>query len=335
MGSPPMSLTSLFVVAGAAVLSLHSTATATSVAISATLLSQQQTVNAQIELYYVQQGRLPWPPGEVAGTQWRPLVEEGYLHAAPRNELSPPPVATRIVELTKVGDRGLDIDLAEAGWVWNSTDCVLYPVGLDAWLARQETARRSFTPVLFLVGASAGILVLFFGTWALGRCVKAAWPASLRLDRMSPPRRRVFDKLWGGVVGATLGGVVAFIGIIVTHLLGFDFLAFVLLPVFVVPGFFLGYEFGDIGTGAHHTTEPSRGAGTALSPWAEVAFWIGVSAVLVVTAPLSIVVAVIAIRDVIRGPYTRGLDRAVFALLMGAVASLVLVNEIAELWPPN
>ena len=75
MGSPPMLLKSLFVLAGAAVLSLHGTATATSPGISATLLSQQQTVNAQIELYYVQQGRLPWSPGEVAGTQWRPLVE--------------------------------------------------------------------------------------------------------------------------------------------------------------------------------------------------------------------------------------------------------------------
>ncbi|MHC4129359.1 MAG: hypothetical protein ACYTE6_13955 [Planctomycetota bacterium] len=140
-----------------------------------TFASREITINSQIELYTCQQGKVPWQPGEVARTQWRPLVDNplgdyGYLQSSPSNPLSPPEVATRIVELTEAGDRGLDLDPAHAGWAWNSADHRCYMVGLEQWLAEGKSpycdgggeASSPFMPVLILGGASAAVLMLFF-----------------------------------------------------------------------------------------------------------------------------------------------------------------------------
>ncbi len=234
------------------------------------LASDEQTINSQIELYTVQHGKVPWPPGEVARTQWRPLVDNRYLQTEPRNPLSPPEVATRIVELTEAGDRGLDLDPAHAGWAWNSTDHLLYGVGLEHWLAEREEAWRkarmkarwSFKPVLTLVGACIAVMVLFFaGRLLIGQvAVDVRWQSACCDD-------------------------------------------------------------GD-------------GGATVMSPWACASSWCGVLAVFMIPAPLSLVVGAIAWADVMQND-RRGLGRALFAVVMGAIFSLLLVVQVIDLWPPN
>ncbi len=96
------------------------------------LQSMLQTINAQVELYGEQVGRLPWAPGEVADAQWSALVERSYLQAAPRNRLSSEyrGTWTRIVEVAEPGTTGAEIDPLDAGWVWNSADNRVYVTGL-------------------------------------------------------------------------------------------------------------------------------------------------------------------------------------------------------------
>ncbi len=273
------------VATGAVVITLVS-ATAMADSVRSNLASHEQTINSQIELYTVQHGKVPWPPGEVARTQWRPLVSVGgcgvraceqcvfvdnrYLQTEPRNPLSPPEVATRIVELTEAGDRGLDLDPAHAGWAWNSTDHLFYGVGLEHWLAEREEAWRkarmkarwSFKPVLMLVGASIAVMVLFFA----GRLLIGQVAADVR---------------WQSAC----------------------------------------CDDGD-------------GGATVMSPWARASSWCGVLAVFMIPAPLSLVVGAIAWADVMQND-RRGLGRALFAVVMGAIFSLLLVVQVIDLWPPN
>ncbi len=128
---PPMSLRPLFLLL---VLLVAAKASADSFQLST--LAQEQTIRSQIELYQVQHyDELPWAPGEVAQKQWVPLVDEDYLQTAPRNFHVSEEVATTIIELTEPGDIGANIDRATAGWAWNSTDEMLYSIGV-AWQSR-------------------------------------------------------------------------------------------------------------------------------------------------------------------------------------------------------
>ncbi len=139
-----------------------------------------QTVRSQIELYRVQHDdELPWAPGEVAQKQWAPLVEENYLQGAPRNPLSPPDAATRIIELTERGDRGRTIDPSTAGWVWNSTDHNFYSIGKEDWSrAMEQRARRSWIRTVAAVAAASAIVLLV--VFYLARAVVDALPMRAR-----------------------------------------------------------------------------------------------------------------------------------------------------------
>ncbi len=126
----------------------------------------EQTIRSQIELYRVQHyDELPWAPGEVAQKQWAPLVDEKYLQVAPRNRYVSEEVATTIVELTEPGDVGANIDRATAGWAWNSTDEILYAIGVPQslgcavaqWEFAQEREDRIWS---LLMKAFAGVIVL-------------------------------------------------------------------------------------------------------------------------------------------------------------------------------
>ncbi len=124
------------------------------------ILSVQQTIRSQIELYRVQHDdELPWAPGEVAQKQWAPLVDEDYLQAAPRNLHVSEAVATTIVELTEPGDIGANIDRATAGWAWNSPDEMLYSIGVEEWEER-ELAQEREDRIWLLLKAFAGAIVL-------------------------------------------------------------------------------------------------------------------------------------------------------------------------------
>ncbi len=150
---------------GAAALLLGAEASASEAA-GPNIDSIVQTVRSQIELYRVQHDdELPWAPGEVAQKQWTPLVDEDYLQAAPRNPCVSEEVATTIVELTEPGDIGANIDRATAGWAWNSTDEMLYAIGVEEWEIAQawekwELAREREDLIRLLLKVFAGESVL-------------------------------------------------------------------------------------------------------------------------------------------------------------------------------
>ncbi len=92
------------------------------------LMSTLRTLRGQIALYTVYETPL-WIPGEVASQQWAPLLKAGYIFDSPDNTISPREVAELIVE---VAVRGADVESVSpsvAGWVWNSTDRMLFAAG--------------------------------------------------------------------------------------------------------------------------------------------------------------------------------------------------------------
>ena len=87
-------------------------------------------VRGSCELYQaINEGRHPWPDGQVGSLQWAPLLGPEYLPQAPRNMLSPEPVASRLVEVMVPGADGTSVDPSSAGWVWNSADKQRYAAG--------------------------------------------------------------------------------------------------------------------------------------------------------------------------------------------------------------
>ncbi len=327
-----MSLKLLLVLTGAAMLGLGPEATASSPA-WVILTIQQQTVRQQIWLYHSEHARFPWSTGEVARTQWRVLIEGGYLTAEGRNPLSPPKVATRIVEVTGAGDQGLCISPATAGWVWNSTDHEFYAAGLEASHAGVLASPTPSITWRDLVCAGAImlplIIILAAAPRAMRRCVMQLWRLLPRRWQRIP--KTTLRRLWCGFVGATLGGLVAFVGGIVIHTLGSSALALGLLPVCVIPGFFLGLMFGDIGCddrsmGAHPPTQP----GSVLSPWAEAAFYAAFFGILIIPAPVPLALSVVAIYDIGRHPNKHGMCRAIFALAIALPLTLLLAALVFD-----
>ena len=95
----------------------------------------------------------------MAQKQWAPMVDENYLQAAPHNLHVSEEVARTIVELTEPGDIGANIDRATAGWAWNSTDEMLYSIGVEEWEER-ELAQEREDRIWLLLKAFAGAIVL-------------------------------------------------------------------------------------------------------------------------------------------------------------------------------
>jgi uncharacterized protein (DUF983 family) len=58
------------------------------------------------------------------------------------------------------------------------------------------------------------------------------------------------------------------------------------------------------------------------SPWAIAAGYAGLFAVLCVTAPIALVLGIVAIRDLKRHPEKHGMGRAIFGLVMGILFSI-------------
>ncbi|MHC4381804.1 MAG: hypothetical protein ACYTGY_09945 [Planctomycetota bacterium] len=90
-----------------------------------------ELMRAQISLYQLYESDHLWKPGEVAREQWSPLINAGYVSAAPQNPMTPQDRCTSIVEITEAGASGKAVDPASAGWVWNSADRKLYAAGYD------------------------------------------------------------------------------------------------------------------------------------------------------------------------------------------------------------
>jgi GYF domain 2 len=61
------------------------------------------------------------------------------------------------------------------------------------------------------------------------------------------------------------------------------------------------------------------------SGWAIAAGYLGLFSVLLIFAPISVAVSIIAIRDIKKHPETHGMGRAVFGLVMGILGSIGLV----------
>ena len=92
------------------------------------LMSELRTLRGQIALYTLYETPL-WIPGEVAWQQWEPLLNAGYIFDTPDNPLSPREVAELIVEVSVRGAAGESVNPSVAGWVWNSTDRMLFAAG--------------------------------------------------------------------------------------------------------------------------------------------------------------------------------------------------------------
>lgn len=65
------------------------------------------------------------------------------------------------------------------------------------------------------------------------------------------------------------------------------------------------------------------------SVWAVLAGYAGLFAVLIFPAPIALLLGVLALRDIKRHPEKFGRGRAVFALIMGMLGTLVLVFFLA------
>ena len=61
------------------------------------------------------------------------------------------------------------------------------------------------------------------------------------------------------------------------------------------------------------------------SRWAIAAGYAGLFSVLVFPAPIAVILAILAIRDIKNHPEKHGLGRAIFGLVMGGLGSLGLV----------
>ena len=141
-------------------------------------MANQQLARSQIALYYWNhKERYPWSPGEVAETQWSvfgPLriarnAAQISIETVPINPLSPPEVASLIVEVTDAGDHGTDIDATRAGWVWNSTDNDIWPTdpkgGLEAWKRATDRSLADYfnpTPFQMIVGGVSILVAMLF-----------------------------------------------------------------------------------------------------------------------------------------------------------------------------
>ena len=60
------------------------------------------------------------------------------------------------------------------------------------------------------------------------------------------------------------------------------------------------------------------------SGWAIAAGYLGIFALLAVPAPFALLAGLLAMRDIRRNPKKHGMGRAVFAIVMGAIGTLVL-----------
>lgn len=66
------------------------------------------------------------------------------------------------------------------------------------------------------------------------------------------------------------------------------------------------------------------------SVWAIAAGYMGLFAVLMVPAPVALILGIVAIVDIKRHPERHGLGRAIFAIVMGAIFSALLLVVLAR-----
>ena len=73
------------------------------------------------------------------------------LTGPPANPLSPPDVASLIIEVTATGARWDAVDPSRAGWIWNSADGILWASGFDDdtnritdWMAKPQAKKTQW-----------------------------------------------------------------------------------------------------------------------------------------------------------------------------------------------
>ena len=94
---------------------------------AASVLSQLQTIRAQIELFALAH-KGAYPDFESSG--WKELVDGKYVTKAPSNPMCPARVAARVAVVNTHGATGVEFAATSAGWVWNSVDHQMYPAGV-------------------------------------------------------------------------------------------------------------------------------------------------------------------------------------------------------------
>ncbi len=60
------------------------------------------------------------------------------------------------------------------------------------------------------------------------------------------------------------------------------------------------------------------------SPWALIAGYLGIFSLLLIPAPFAIATGILALRDIKKNPHSHGKGRAIFAIVMGTLGTIVL-----------
>jgi hypothetical protein len=68
------------------------------------------------------------------------------------------------------------------------------------------------------------------------------------------------------------------------------------------------------------------------SLWAIAAGYMGLLSVLLLPAPVAVVLAIVAIRDIQQNPEKHGMGRAIFGLVMGILFTIPLIGLVIAMW---
>jgi hypothetical protein len=138
-----------------------------------------------------------WSPEADPTDPWAPLILQRLLREAPANPFSPPDVATRVDVVRAPGATGETVSPKTAGWVWNSTDGMLYAARDSAAIraCRREDHRRTMRekvgpyldPRLELLRAQISLYQLYEtdDLWRPGEVADEQWDPLIRAGYLS------------------------------------------------------------------------------------------------------------------------------------------------------
>jgi hypothetical protein len=172
-----------------------------------TLERQTDDLRNVLKAYRARRGT-SWAPDPDSDAPWAPLIQERLLRGVPANPFSPPDVATRIDVVRTPGKTGEIVNPKAAGWVWNSTDEILYAAQDSAAIraCRREDYRRTMRdkvgpyldPRLELLRAQISLYQLYESDdlWRPGEVADEQWDPLIRAgyvsvapqNPMSPPQ---------------------------------------------------------------------------------------------------------------------------------------------------
>jgi hypothetical protein len=159
---------------------------------------QLDDLRSVLKAYRARRGTA-WAPDPDADAPWETLLSTRLLRSVPVNPFSPPDVASRIEIVTMPGRTGEIISPKAAGWVWNSTDEILYAARDSGAMhaCRREDHRRTMRekvgpyldPRLELLRAQISLYQLYEhdDLWRPGEVADEQWEPLIRAGYVSAP----------------------------------------------------------------------------------------------------------------------------------------------------